>query len=153
MPTFRPDRSGSRPPDGWFRAGLAPSLPTGLRAAAAVASTAASLETVSSRTRSGMAGMAARFDAMDRNRVRDVGRIESSGSSARALSLEEAQDLRQRIHAAQRAVEWDLVDLTDFMLSTGLRIGETCAVTWDALDLEAAPSRSGARSSASRAQA
>jgi integrase len=86
---------------------------------------------------SGMAGMAARFDAMDRNRVRDVGRIESSGSSARALSLEEAYGLRRRIHADSHAAEWDLVDLTDFMLATGLRIGETCAVTWDALDLEA----------------
>jgi hypothetical protein len=47
------------------------------------------------------AGGDARFDATDRNRVRDVGRIESNGSSARALGLEEAQELRQRIHAAR----------------------------------------------------
>jgi integrase len=75
---------------------------------------------------------------MDRNRVRDVGRIESKGSSAKALSLVEAQELRAKLHADQRCAEWDLVDFTDFMLATGLRIGEASAVTWDALDLTGA---------------
>jgi integrase len=32
----------------------------------------------------------------------------------------------------------DLPDFTDMMLATGLRIGETAAVTWEALDLDAA---------------
>ena len=54
---------------------------------------------------SGMAGMAARFDALDRNRVRDVGRIETAGSSARALTLDEAQELRTRIRADQHAAD------------------------------------------------
>ena len=46
-------------------------------------------------------------------------------------------DLRAKIHADERCGMWDLVDFTDFMLATGLRIGEAAAVTWDALDLDA----------------
>jgi integrase len=86
---------------------------------------------------SGMVGLAVRFDAMDRNPVRDVGRIESAASSARALTLEQAVELRAKIHADQRCRDWDLVDFTDFMLATGLRIGEASAVTWDGIDFDA----------------
>ncbi|MEJ3652543.1 site-specific integrase [Actinomycetes bacterium KLBMP 9759] len=86
---------------------------------------------------SGMVGLAVRYGALDSNPVRDVGRIESDRSSARALSLAEATDLRAKIHADERCKGWDLVDFTDFMLATGLRIGEAAAVTWDALDLDA----------------
>ena len=32
---------------------------------------------------------------------------------------------------------WDRPDFVDFMLATGLRIGEATATTWDVLDLEA----------------
>lgn len=85
-----------------------------------------------------MAGLAVRYGALDSNPVRDVGRIESERSSARALALVEAVDLRAKIHADERCTKWDLVDLTDFMLATGLRIGEAAAITWDALDLRAA---------------
>lgn len=87
---------------------------------------------------SGMVGLAVRHDALDRNPVRDVGRIESDTSSARSLALDEARQLRAKIAANEKAQSWDLVDLTDFMLATGLRIGEASAVTWDALDLDAA---------------
>lgn len=86
---------------------------------------------------SGMVGLAVRHDAMDRNPVRDVGRIESDRASTRALTLPEAVELRGKLHADKRCRELDLVDLTDFMLATGLRIGEATAVTWDALDLDA----------------
>jgi integrase len=86
---------------------------------------------------SGMVGLAVRHDALERNPVRDVGRVESSASSARALSLVEAIDLRAKIHAEARCQTWDLTDFTDFMLATGMRIGETSAVTWEALDLDA----------------
>jgi integrase len=87
---------------------------------------------------SGMVGLAVRHDALDRNPVRDVGRIESTASSAKALTVEQAVDLRTKIHADEQCQDWDLVDLTDFMLATGLRIGETSAVTWDALNLDEA---------------
>lgn len=86
---------------------------------------------------SGMVGLAVRHDAMDRNPVRDVGRIESATSSARALTLDEALDLRAKIHADKRCQTWDLVDFTDFMLATGLRIGEASAVMWEGIDLDA----------------
>jgi integrase len=86
---------------------------------------------------SGMVGLAVRLDALERNPVRDVGRIEGTGTSARALTVAEAVDLRAKVHANDRCRRWDLVDFTDFMLATGLRIGEAAAVTWDALDLDA----------------
>jgi integrase len=85
---------------------------------------------------SGMIGLAVRYDALERNLVRDVGRIESGTSSARALTTGEARDLRAKLHADQRCRDWDLVDFTDFMLATGLRIGEAPAMTWAALDLD-----------------
>ncbi|MDN5857556.1 MAG: site-specific integrase [Pseudonocardia sp.] len=85
-----------------------------------------------------MVGLAVRYDALDRNPVRDVGRIESDTSTARALALAEALELRGRIHADEQARRWDVVDFTDFMLATGLRIGEAAAVTWEALDLDRA---------------
>ncbi|MER5672567.1 site-specific integrase [Pseudonocardia alni] len=86
---------------------------------------------------SGMVGLAVRHDAMDRNPVRDVGRIESDRSSTRALTLPEAIELRAKLHEDEKCRGLDLVELTDFMLATGLRIGEATAVTWDALDLDA----------------
>lgn len=70
------------------------------------------------------------------NPVRDVGRIQST-ASARALSAVEALDLRAAIRAHPRCQRWGLVDFTDFMLATGMRIGEALAVTFDALDSEA----------------
>lgn len=87
---------------------------------------------------SGLVGMAVRHDALDRNLVRDVGRIENSTSSARSLTVVQALDLREKIRSNPKAREWDLVDFTDFMLSTGLRIGEAAAITWPSLDLDAA---------------
>src|SRR5882672_6709424 len=45
---------------------------------------------------------------------------------------------RRIIDAADRwAHDHDLVELVDFMMATGLRIGEVSAVTWAALELEA----------------
>ncbi|MEU4375174.1 site-specific integrase [Pseudonocardia alni] len=86
---------------------------------------------------SGLVGLAVRHDALDRNLVRDVGRIENSASTARSLSVAQALDLREKIGADPKSSEWDLIDFTDFMLATGLRIGEAAATTWAALDLAA----------------
>jgi len=86
---------------------------------------------------SGMFGLAARHDAMPSNPVRDTARLSVKAKVHRTLTLEEVWDLRAKIAADQKAIDWDLVDLVDMMLATGLRIGETAAITWASLDLEA----------------
>src|SRR5262249_17236596 len=55
---------------------------------------------------------------------------------ARALTLDEAIDLRTKLHADPRAEARDLIDFTDTMLATGQRIGETLAILWNCLDLD-----------------
>jgi site-specific recombinase XerC len=85
---------------------------------------------------SGMFGLAARHDALDRNPVRDAAAIRGKSKSAEVLGLEQVWDLRGKLAADEKAVELDLVDFVDMMLATGLRIGETAAITWPAVDLE-----------------
>lgn len=87
---------------------------------------------------SGVCGLAARHDALERNPVRDTGRIETAARKApKALTAEEARTLLTRLDADERAGKNDVPDLVAFMLATGCRIGEAAAVTWDVLDLEA----------------
>ncbi len=52
------------------------------------------------------------------------------------MDLTQVYDLRVKLAADQKARNWDLLDFVDLMLATGKRIGETCAITWDALDLD-----------------
>jgi integrase len=85
---------------------------------------------------SGMLGLAARHDALDRNPVRDAGKIRGESEPAYSLELEQVWDLRAKLAADQKAVDLDLVDFVDMMMATGLRIGETAAITWPALDLD-----------------
>ncbi|MGY1813616.1 tyrosine-type recombinase/integrase [Blastococcus sp. SYSU D00820] len=59
----------------------------------------------------------------------------------RALTVEEARQLCERLAADAEAVELDLSDLVEFMLGTGVRIGEACAVRWSAVDLPASTLR------------
>jgi integrase len=87
---------------------------------------------------SGILSMAARRDAVDYNPVREVSAIISARSPARSLSLEEVRALRAGLGRDLVAVQRDVPALVDFMLATGLRIGEVLAVTWDALDLDRA---------------
>ena len=49
--------------------------------------------------------------------------------------------LRERLAADPEAARLDLPDLVDFMLGTGVRIGEACALRWSAVDLGAAVAR------------
>jgi integrase len=86
---------------------------------------------------SGMFGLAVRHDAIESNPVRDAAAIRSKRAEHRTLDLEEVWDLRGKLAADEKAVAWDLPDLVDMMLATGLRIGETAAITWPALDLDA----------------
>lgn len=88
---------------------------------------------------SGVLGMAARHDAIDRNPARDAEPIavDAPKKAARAMTLDDVALLRGKLVSNEKAVRRDLPDLVDFMLATGLRIGEAAAVTWEAVDLEA----------------
>lgn len=86
---------------------------------------------------SGVLGLAARHDALDGNPVRDAAAIRAPQKTRTALVLEEVWDLRAKFAADPQAVAWDLPDFADMMMATGLRIGETSAITWSALDLDA----------------
>jgi len=84
-----------------------------------------------------MAGLAARNDALDRNPVRDAGRIKSGRRKApTALSGAEARQLLALLTYDDRAISRDLVDLVAFMLATGARIGEVCALRWSDVDFD-----------------
>src|SRR4051794_15137956 len=83
-----------------------------------------------------MFGLAARHDAIAFNPVRDAAPLRVPVKEKHALTLDEVRDLRVRLAADVQAVNWDLPDLVDIMLATGLRIGEACAITWPAVDVE-----------------
>ena len=87
---------------------------------------------------SGMCKLGCRLDIMPSNPCREVAPISTkSGRAPRALSAAELSQLRAFLTYDKLAVQHDLVDLVSFMCATGVRLGEACAVTWDAVDLEA----------------
>src|SRR4051794_15255176 len=86
---------------------------------------------------SGMCGLACRHDALKSNPCRDVARIPNLPRRApRSLSVEEVKTLRAWLSDDRKARERDLPELVAFMVGTGLRIGEACAVSWPDLDLD-----------------
>jgi len=86
---------------------------------------------------SSVMALATRHGAIDHNPLRDVTPIAVERKDARSLELHEVRKLRAGLLQDEKAVERDVPTLVDFMLGTGMRIGEVLAVTWDALDLEA----------------
>ena len=85
---------------------------------------------------SGVCGLATRHDALASNPCRDVSRISTKPRKApRSMSVEEVKELRAWLTADVKAKRRDLPDLVAFMVATGLRIGETLAVTWADVDL------------------
>ncbi|MER7243229.1 site-specific integrase [Kribbella sp. NPDC000426] len=87
---------------------------------------------------SGAMKLAVRYGALTVNPVREVDAIEApTKNPLRALTREEVTLLRKSLVGDQRAVEADIPDLTTFMLGTGVRIGESLAVLWHQIDLEA----------------
>lgn len=86
---------------------------------------------------SGMIGQAMRQGAMHTNPVRDAKPIRVEKKAPRALTVEEAKKLLGKLQADPDAIRLDLPDLCEFMLGTGVRIGEACAVQLDQLDLDA----------------
>lgn len=87
---------------------------------------------------SGICGLAARHDALDRNPVRDTGSLKAPTKKApTALTADEARKLLAQLDADETARSRDMPDLVAFMLASGCRIGEAAAVTWGDLDLDA----------------
>jgi integrase len=89
---------------------------------------------------SGILGLAVRHGLLLTNPVREaaIQRDTRTSSGPRALTVEETRQLRDRLSADPDAVRRDLPDLVDFMLGTGVRIGEACAIGPSAVDLQAA---------------
>jgi integrase len=84
---------------------------------------------------SGICGVGTRHDALTANPVRDVTRISTKPKNPpRSLSVAEIQQLRAYLSYDDVAVGKDLPDLVAFMVATGMRIGEVCALTWSDID-------------------
>lgn len=85
---------------------------------------------------SGVLDLAKRHDAISTEPLRGVGRIhrEQRKRDPRALTAEETTDLCDKLRADERAVWLDVPDLVDFMLFTGVRIGEALALRATSVD-------------------
>ena len=78
---------------------------------------------------SGMFRVAVRHGAISANPVREAGPIFAPRKSrVRALTRDEVEEMMRLLRSHGRATELDLPDVVDFMLGTGVRIGETLAV-------------------------
>jgi integrase len=87
---------------------------------------------------SGILGMAVRHGALPANPVREVAKIAQPRKAApRALTPAEAVDLLARARAHAPSAHLDLADLIEFMLGTGVRLGEALAVRSEVVDLTA----------------
>jgi integrase len=86
---------------------------------------------------SGLCGLATRHGALASNPVRDAARIPQPKRQPRALTLDEARQLRAWLSYDDRAIERDIPDLVSALMATGLRIGEALALRWADVDLTA----------------
>ncbi|WAL65920.1 tyrosine-type recombinase/integrase [Amycolatopsis cynarae] len=87
---------------------------------------------------SGMLGLAARYDAISTNPTRDTRRISAGQTKQpRALDAMERTQWLAQLESNDKAVRWDLPDLSKFMMATGVRIGEALGVFWDDVDFDA----------------
>jgi hypothetical protein len=90
---------------------------------------------------SGVLGYAVRHHAIKVNPTRDARRIRGGPRRApRALTAEERQRWDAQLRSDKKAVERDLPDLCEWLLATGVRIGEALAVTWDEVFIPPLPS-------------
>ena len=88
---------------------------------------------------SSMLGMAVRHGALEANPVREVAKIAQPRKKApRALTVIESADLINRARGHASSKHLDLADLIEFMLATGMRLGEALALRPEVVDLDAA---------------
>lgn len=98
---------------------------------------------------SGPLALAVKHEALTSSPVPQMDDIEGQSAPPRALTPEERRRLRAWLRASSEdpavrraqiaARRRDLPDLVDFMLGTGVRIGEALAVRWCDIDLEGIP--------------
>ena len=70
--------------------------------------------------------------------VREVARIDSEPARPPFPNGRGASTEVDAVEASEKAVDWDLPDLTKMMLATGCRVGECLAIGWSEIDLDAA---------------
>jgi integrase len=85
---------------------------------------------------SGLCGLATRHGALTSNPVRDAARIPQPKRQARALTVDDARQLRAWLSHDDKAIERDIPDLVSMLMATGLRIGEGLGLTWRDVDLD-----------------
>jgi integrase len=90
------------------------------------------------RALSSLCRTAVRHGAISHNPVRDTRPIFCPRKRVRALTARESIDLLSRLRDDPHASKLDLPDFVEFMLGTGVRIGEAAAVRLAVLDLVAA---------------
>lgn len=87
---------------------------------------------------SGMLGLAVRNGAIAHNPVRELERISHRAvKGSVAIPLAELPDFLQKVRADSYLREKDTVELIEFMLATGWRVAEACALDDSSLDLAA----------------
>lgn len=91
---------------------------------------------------SGVLGRAVRHGVIPTNPVRDTERITGQRRRPpRALTSDERRQWVAQLGMDPGARRKDLPDLCEWMLGTGVRIGEALAVSWDEIDLAAGTAR------------
>lgn len=86
---------------------------------------------------SGVLSYAKKNDAVSTNAAEKTTRLSGKPKKQpRALTRDERARWLAQLDADVTAVAKDLPDLTNFMLDTGVRIGEALAVAWDQIDFE-----------------
>lgn len=90
-------------------------------------------------TLSGMMSLAVRNGAIVRNPVRDLERITQpkGRKGSAAIAPEDLPDLMSKLRTAPSLLEQDTVELFDFMVASGWRVGEACALDVSSVDFDA----------------
>lgn len=87
---------------------------------------------------SGMLAIAVRNGALTHNPVRELERISHRGKKgSSAIPIAELPGFLEKVRADEKLIEWDTVELVEFMLSSGWRVAETCALDITSVDFEA----------------
>lgn len=87
---------------------------------------------------SGMMGIAVRNGAIAHNPVRELERISNrSKKGSNAIPPAELPAFLEKVRADEYLKEKDTVELIEFMLSSGWRVAETCALDAESIDFKA----------------